>query len=78
LFSSNIRFLDEMIQAARICSETLAGMNSADMYPEQLEQSAKEQGRVLMMKLVDFANAVVALRFGQDERAQKALRGHLG
>jgi hypothetical protein len=78
LFRSIARDMDRACQAVRICAEKLPNTQSADRTgSERLEKAAQDRNAVLMRRLVDYAKATVALRFGEKTRALEALRPHL-
>jgi hypothetical protein len=60
-----------------MCSESLRGIQPPTIDSEELEKAAQEGGAVLVTRLVDYANAVVALRFRQNARAQEFIKKHL-
>jgi len=78
LFPSIARAMDGACQAARIFAEKLPDTPSADRTnSEQPERTARDRSAVLVVKLIDYAKATVALRFGERTRALEALKPHL-
>jgi hypothetical protein len=78
LFGSIAQAMDEACQAAQIFAENLPDTPSADTTnSEQLERAAQDRSAILVVKLIDFSKATVALRFGERTRALEALQPHL-